>query len=72
MNQVLKQALELSPASRYQLAMQLLASLEPVIEDVLSPEDLEELDRRAEALESGEDPGVTGKEFLARLRKRIT
>ena len=71
MKKILIQALELSPTLRYQLAMQLLASLEPVLENVTTPEALDGLDKRAAALESGEDSGVSGKEFLAMLRGRV-
>lgn len=72
MKDVLKQALTLSPAHRYQLAMQLLASLEPVLDDSLSPEDWQELARRAEALASGEDLGISGVDFTAKLKARIS
>ena len=71
MKQVLQQALDLSPSERFHMALQLLASLEPVWEDQLSPETVAELDRRAAALASGEDPGISGIEFLAKLRERV-
>lgn len=70
MNQVLKQALALNPQERYYMAMQLLASLESVLDDAITPEEIVELGRRIELLESGADKGISGKEFLEILRKR--
>jgi putative addiction module component (TIGR02574 family) len=71
MDQVLKQAMELTAAARYQLAMHLLASLEPVLDDVLTEEERAELDRRSAALHSGADPGIPGDAFLEKLRSRV-
>lgn len=71
MDQVLKQAMELPAAVRYQLAMHLLASLEQVLDDTLTNEEREELAKRSAALKSGDDPGISGDEFLAKLRSRV-
>ena len=70
MKQVLQEALALTPAERYQLAMQLLISLEPVVEGELTQQQRAELDRRIQALDSGEDAGISGKDFLDMLKAR--
>lgn len=71
MDQVLKQAMELPAAVRYQLAMHLLASLEQVLDDTLTDEERDELTKRSAALKSGDDPGIPGDDFLEKIRSRI-
>ena len=59
------QAMALPPDEREELAAMLLDSLEPPAG--ISIDDTEEIERRASAARSGEDPGVPWDE----LRKRL-
>jgi putative addiction module component (TIGR02574 family) len=59
------EALALPPEEREELAAMLLDSLEAPAG--ISIDDTEEIDRRAQAARSGEDPGVPWEE----LRKRL-
>ena len=58
-------AMALPPEEREELAAMLLDSLEPPA--AISIDDVDEIDRRAEAARSGADPGVAWTE----LRKRL-
>lgn len=62
---IVTEALALPPEERDELAAILLDSLEPTA--AVSIDDIEEIKRRADAIRSGEDPGVPWTE----LRKRL-
>jgi putative addiction module component (TIGR02574 family) len=62
---IVNEAMALPPEEREELAAMLLDSLEPPA--AISIDDTEEIKRRADAIRSGDDPGVPWTE----LRKRL-
>jgi putative addiction module component (TIGR02574 family) len=69
---LLRQALELAPAERVDLAAELLASVEPA-EDRETVERLwaEEMLRRAEDFQTGKTVGIDGEVVFQQLREKL-
>lgn len=70
---LLRQALELTPKERTDLAADLLASIEPAVEDQETLDRLwaEEMARRARELESGEVQAIPGDVVFRELAEKL-
>jgi putative addiction module component (TIGR02574 family) len=66
-DQIVKAAMELSAEDRQWLAEQLYQSVD---DEPLSPEQIAELRRRADAIDRGDDKLTPAEEVLRRLRER--
>lgn len=69
---LLRQALELTPSERADLAAELLASLEPADDpEMVRRLWAEEMERRAQRFVAGESPGIDGETVFKELADKL-
>jgi putative addiction module component (TIGR02574 family) len=67
-NDLLEEALQLSPASRAHLVEKIVESLATDIDPIVEQSHLQEIQKRRQQAASGQDAVVPGEEVLARAR----
>jgi putative addiction module component (TIGR02574 family) len=72
-DELLSEALRLTPDDRAKLVTELLATLEPDLpsERRSEAEWIQEIERRVRAAMAGDDPGVSWAEVRAKIEKRL-